>query len=120
MRRNHDFAIMSKKGLDPVGEKKTIDETRDYKFVDMYPIFPTIDLKEEHIYDKDTLHSIGFRSTDVFKEALYYPNTIFHINDDEMPNETDVSRLIMFAFGTAYAHSQILKQNKVGTFLFKS
>jgi hypothetical protein len=87
-----------------VADSAAIDKTKEYNFVDMYPIFPTIDLKEEQIYynEDDLLKS---NSPNIFNKNLI--NTIFHINDDEFSNEADISRLVMFAFGSAHAQSQI-------------
>ena len=76
----------------------------------MYPIFPTIDLKEENVYDLKEPTQIGLKS-DHIKHNLI--QTFFHINDDELKDEQEVTRLIMFAFGNAYAQAQLLNNNKV-------
>ncbi len=93
-----------------VADSAAIDKTKEYNFVDMYPIFPTVDLKEEHIYCKED-KLLNSNSPKIFNKNLI--NTIFHINDDEFSSEADISRLVMFAFGSAHAQSQILKANKV-------
>ena len=76
----------------------------------MYPIFPTIDLKEENVYDLKEPTQIGLKSDHINHKHI---QTFFHINDDELKEEQEVTRLIMFAFGNAYAQAQILNNNKV-------
>lgn len=105
---------MSKDSLDPLADVDSIEKTSEFNFVDMYPIFPTIDLKEENVYDVSKPTLLGFRSENILSKNFLH--TIFHINDDDFNNETDISRLIMFAFGSAYAQSQILKNNRVNLF----
>ena len=83
----------------------------------MYPIFPTIDLKDEHVYDAQNPYLIGFNTPRILANSSI--QTIFNINDDELSRDLEVSRLIMFAFGTAFAQAQILKDNQV-FFGFKS
>ena len=78
-------------------------------FIDMYPIFPTIDLKEEHIYKPD-LNTIGLKLNNCPIENVH---TFFHIYDDQLSDQINTSRLIMFAFGHAYAKTKLLQQNKV-------
>jgi hypothetical protein len=110
IRRNHDFAMISKRLLAPVASASIIEETKNFNFVDMYPIFPTIDLKDEHIYDTTKPHLLGFESSQILKTN--FVNTIFHVNNEELTSEMDAAKLIMFAFGTAYAQSQILLNNQ--------
>lgn len=76
----------------------------------MYPIFPTIDLKEENVYDLKESTQIGLKTDHIKHNHI---QTFFHINDDELKDEQEVTRLIMFAFGNAYAQAQILNNNKV-------
>lgn len=106
--RNYDLVITSKQPLPAVASSAQIEQTRDHTFVDMYPIFPTIDLKEEHVYDVTRSHVTG-----VYGDARSnHVHTFVHLNDDqdaaEFTSEQDLTRLIMFAFGTAYG--QFLSQ----------
>lgn len=105
MRHISDLTLYSKSKLNQVANNELIEKTRDYKLINMFPIFPTIDLKTEHVYQDE--NSIGW-STNI---ANPYKNlhTIFHINDDQFNLNADVARLIMFAFGYAYAQSQLNK-----------
>jgi hypothetical protein len=68
----------------------------------MYPIFPTVDLKEENIYDLAKPHVSGLSATS------RNVHTFVHLNDDDFTIEEDLSRLMMFAFGCAYG--QFLSQ----------
>ena len=77
----------------------------------MYPIFPTVDLTDEHVYDLDQ-NSIGWKETTMAKFSNIH--TFFHANDDQLSDEANVARLVMFAFGYAHATSQFLLKNKVG------
>ena len=81
----------------------------------MYPVFPTIDLKEENIYDAAEPHQVGFKQSLAVNTQTEYIHTIFNLNDDErlLTNDEDISRLIMFAFGSAYAQAQLLSSKKV-------
>jgi hypothetical protein len=112
IKRNADFAVFSKTPLPAIANEAEVSATVDHKFIDMYPIFPTIDLKDEHVYNLQEPHLVGFRQKTAggVQENVH---TVYHINNDNLPNETDISRLIMFAFGTAYAQAQLLKQNNV-------
>jgi len=118
LRRNSDFVLYSKTPLKAIGNEDDVKKSVDYKFIDMYPIFPTVDLKTESIYEDNSC--IGWYSNieEELKRKLNNPfkfiHTIFHINDNKFNIEEDVSRLIMFAFG--YAHAQV-KINKEVSFL---
>lgn len=109
IRRNDDFVIMNRNRLKPIASQQEINETQNYKFIDMYPIFPTIDLKEEHIYNLK--QPILERFVDPTMSNSNYVDTIVHINDDNLSNDLDTSRLIMFAFGNAYVQSKLLEKN---------
>lgn len=98
IRRNNDFLISSKSRLPSIANEQEIDETVNHKFIDMFPIFPTIDLKDENVYDLNKANLTGQRD---------HIQTIFHINEDNLSNELDLSRLMMFAFGSAYAQTQV-------------
>lgn len=68
----------------------------------MYPIFPTVDLREENIYDLAKPYVSGLSATSG------NVHTFVHLNDDDFTIEEDLSRLMMFAFGCAYG--QFLSQ----------
>lgn len=80
-----------------------VDSTENHKFVDMFPIFPTIDLLQENIYDSNE-NTVGLKGLNKFNNL----HTFFHVNEDQN-DEVNVSRLIMFAFGAAVAQSKSLK-----------
>lgn len=101
---NSEFCLFTKDKQPSVADKNEIKNSTDYQFVDMYPIFPTIDLKDEHVY-KPELNLIGVNEMNL--------HTFFHIDNDKLSDEINTSRLIMFAFGQAYAKSKLLQQNKV-------
>ena len=82
----------------------------------MYPIFPTVDLIDEHVYDLNE-NSIGWKETAMAKFSNIH--TFFHANDDQLGDEANVARLVMFAFGYAHATSQFLLKTKVGTLIHK-
>ena len=114
VRRTSDFALYSASKLKAIADAKAVQETLAYKFIDMYPIFPTVDLKEENVYNLDEMPTVGWRS-DLPSPAFPNLHTLFHINDDEMSTEADTARLITFAFGSAYAQSRILEKERVRT-----
>lgn len=109
IRCNSEFTLFSKKRLELIADANEIKNTSDFTFVDMYPIFPTIDLKDEHVY-KSNLNMVGLKLNN---SALGNVHTFFHIDDDKLSDEVNTSRLIMFAFGHAHAKSKILQENKV-------
>lgn len=104
-----DFTITSKTALKPIADEKTVQDTAQYNLKEMYPIFPTIDLKEEHIYDLNKPLVFGVNRN----MSQNLTHTFVHLNNDNFQVEQDVSRLIMFAFGIAYAQSQLLKSEQV-------
>ena len=118
LRRNSDFVLYSKTPLKAIGDENEIKKSVDYKFIDMYPIFPTVDLLTEAIYEDR--NCIGWYSNieEDLKRKLNNPfkfiHTIFHINDDKHSLDQDVSRLIMYAFG--YAHAQVKLNQEVRGF----
>ena len=61
----------------------------------MYPIYPTIDLKETNIYDLSQKTVSNFSTDNI--------HTLIYLNDDDFTVDQDLSRLIMLAFGAAYA-----------------
>ena len=106
IRRNADFILYSKNPINPIGSKDDIKKTVDYKFIEMYPIFPTVDLLTENIfYDNNC---IGW--SEKIHNPFKYVHTIFHINDDSFDTNTDLARLIMFAFGYAHAQAKLNKE----------
>ena len=100
-----------------VGNEDEIKKSVDYKFIDMYPIFPTVDLKTESIYEENSC--IGWYSNieEELKRKLNNPfkfiHTIFDINDNKFNVDEDESTLIMFAFG--YAHAQVTIVSLIST-----
>lgn len=104
------MVVFSKNRPSPISEQNEIAETENFKFIDMYPIFPTVDLKDENVYDLNKPHQIGLNNNLDLENHIH---TIFHINNDNFSTSKDISRLIMFAFGSAHAQSQILLKNKV-------
>lgn len=114
IKRNADFAIFSTNPVPAVADAAQIDETVQHQFVDMYPIFPTVDLKEENVYDLSSPHIVGMKKEQAGRvEATRHLHTLVHLNADELPTETDMSRLIMFAFGGAYAQAKLLQRENV-------
>jgi len=109
IRCNSDFTLFSKRKLEPVANESVVKSSTDFMFIDMYPIFPTIDLKDEYIYKHD-LHTIGLRTDNCPVENVH---TFFHIYDDKLSDQINTSRLIMFAFGHAYAKTKLLQQKGV-------
>ncbi len=77
----------------------------------MYPIYPTVDLNDQHIYDLNE-NTIGWKEDSKITKFSNV-HTFFHANNDQISDEANVARLIMFAFGYACAKSKILIKNKV-------
>ncbi|RNA29386.1 39S ribosomal mitochondrial [Brachionus plicatilis] len=105
IKRNVDFCLFSKTSLPTIVFGQDLEKTSAYEFINMYPIFPTIDLKDQHIYNLEKNCLIDNRS-DLNGKIV---QTIININDDDFTNEQDVSRLIMLLFGTAYAQANMMK-----------
>ncbi|CAF0708667.1 unnamed protein product [Brachionus calyciflorus] len=103
--QNLNFVILGKNSLPQIASNDDIEKTRDYKFINMYPIFPTIDLKEQFVYDLNKPNLIDNRSN--INNKLIH--TVINLNDDSFTNEQDISRLVMMTFGTAYAQANLLK-----------
>ena len=101
--------------LKQVGNEEEIKKTIDYKFIDMYPIFPTVDLSTASIYEDKSCTGWYSNADEELKKKFNNPfkfiHTIFNINDNKFSVDNDVSRLIMFAFG--YAHAQFKLNNEV-------
>ena len=75
----------------------------------MYPIFPTVDLKKQHVYDLTQAATNGLQS-----DHYQHVHTIVHLNDDGWPIDTDLARLVMFSFGQALVQAKLLKsRNKL-------
>jgi hypothetical protein len=75
----------------------------------MYPIFPTVDLKEENIYNLEEPHILCLKNQSLSHNERIH--TLIHLNDDNFDTERDISRLIMFAFGSAHAQAQLFRNN---------
>jgi hypothetical protein len=103
--QNLDFAILGNSSLPQIGTKDQTEGTRDYKFINMYPIFPTIDLKEQQVYDLKRPFLLDHKS-DLAGKIV---QTVISLNDDNFTSEQDVSRMTMLLFGTAYAQANMLK-----------
>ena len=58
---NSEFVLFTKQRLSTLADQNEISKSVDHTFLDMYPIFPTIDLKDEHIYNLDSSHLIGIK-----------------------------------------------------------
>ena len=101
---NSEFSLFVQNRLTSIADANEIINSSEYQFVDMYPIFPTIDLKDEHVY-KTNANVIGIDEMNL--------HTFFHIDDDKLTDEINTSRLIMFSFGQAFAKSKLLQQKKV-------
>ncbi|CAF3734460.1 unnamed protein product [Rotaria socialis] len=81
-------------------------QANDYQFLDMYPIYPTIDLPSEQLYqngDEQGWHQ---------RKSNEYVHTTLHVSNDELIHEatTDerLARMIMFAFGSALVQARQL------------
>lgn len=105
VKRNLDFCIIGKNSLPQIAFDQVLEKTKDYQFIDMFPIFPTIDLKDQHVYNLKKNYLIDNRS-DLNGKMV---QTVININDDDFTNDQDISRLIMVLFGTAYAQANMLK-----------
>jgi hypothetical protein len=111
IRRNNDFSLITNKKPKAIATKSEVDETNNYQFIDMYPIFPTVDLKDENIYKLDEPNLVGWKLP-IYKNPTYL-HTFFHLNDDNLTTEQEASRLIMFAFSNAYLQSLYLRETQV-------
>ncbi len=107
IRRNSEFCLIGKKPLKPVVDQAGIKESGDYSFVNMYPVFPTIDLVDEHVYVR------GENTFGVARGGHSNLHTIFHVNEDNLNDEANISRMLMFTFGAAIAQSNKLREMNV-------
>ena len=112
VRRHDDYVLMSSRAVPRVADEAHVDETRAQKLVDMYPIFPTIDMRDEHVYDPSKPLVVGWPSPAA--TSAIHADTVFHINDDtpanlierEWTSEQDMARLLVFAYAHAIAQSR--------------
>jgi len=79
-------------------------KANDYQFLNMYPVYPTIDLQSEELYqDGDEQGWLPRQSTE-------YVHTVFYVSNDELIHEstTDerLARMVMFAFGNALVQAR--------------
>lgn len=115
IKRNYDLIVASKTPLAPVASSDEVEKTREHTFIDMYPVFPTVDLKDENVYDtsKPYVNGLPYKSDHV--------HTFVHLNEDEFTVEEDLARLVMFAFGCAYGQfiSKVFFFNLNNTFVFR-
>lgn len=107
IKRNSELCLFSKSPLSPLANIEQITNTVNYQFIDMFPIFPTIDLRDEHVYDA-TENTVGWRHGVANAPALH---TFFHVNDDQLSDEDNVSKLMVFAFGAAVAQAKTMMLN---------
>jgi hypothetical protein len=114
VRDTNDFSIFSKTPIEPFAGNRIVMQSVDHQFVDMFPIFPTIDLKNEKIYRSYEKTTIGLK----LKVDSYNLHTFFHINDNTLDPEVNGSRLIAFTFASAYAKARQLEILKVIYFSF--
>lgn len=110
IRRNSEFTLFTNKPLSPVAPQAQIDETVSHQLIDMYPIFPTIDLVDNHVYDL-TENTYGWDQT---QTSLKFANThtFFHVDAEQLNDEANAAKLMMFAFGSAIAQSRSLQAKK--------
>lgn len=109
--RNSEFTLFANKPLTSLASSSEIAETSSHQLTDMYPIFPTIDLIDNHVYDLND-STFGFRASTAAKFANIH--TFFHIDSDQLSDQTNTANLMMFAFGSAIAQSKSLQaQNKL-------
>ncbi len=110
IRRNSEFCLVGKKGLEPLVDEAGVRESAEHSFVDMYPVFPTIDLVDEHVYVKgESTFGLAKGSGCGYEHV----HTICHVNEDELSDEANTARMVMFAFGAAIAQSKMLRDANV-------
>ncbi|CAF3723971.1 unnamed protein product [Adineta steineri] len=90
----------------------------DYQFLNMYPVYPTIDLQPEELYqDGDELgwrqrktNECIFDTCVINSVKLLNVHTTFYVSNDELIHEstTDerLARMVMFAFGSALVQAR--------------
>ncbi|KAL5019689.1 hypothetical protein ScPMuIL_002581 [Solemya velum] len=96
----NEILQLSNKPLAPFADEETVDSSVTTAIPDIYPIFPTIDLTESHIYRLQ--NNTGFLQEPKHR----YPHTLFMANKDFWPESVRQSRAIMYCLG--YAVSQAM------------
>ncbi|XP_074543897.1 large ribosomal subunit protein mL37 [Halichoeres trimaculatus] len=106
------FQIRGRNGLllnsmDPLPEvsvKQEVRDTREHVLETFYPVSPTIDLQEVHVY-KDDLNCTGFRDDYLYQHAhtLYFSEGA--PDSSKLQPEQLRAKMIMFAFGNALARA---------------
>ena len=109
--RNSEFTLFAKQPLPPVASQAQVADSAAHQFADMYPVFPTIDLVDSHVYDLEE-STFGWRPDAAAHFA--HTHTFFHVDGDGLSGEANVAKLMMFAFGSAVAQSKLLQSGKVG------
>lgn len=108
--RNSEFALFANKTLSPLASSTEIAATSAHQLINMYPIFPTIDLVDNHVYDLNET-TFGWRSS---QNNIKFANThtFFHIDSEQLSDQANTANLMMFAFGSAIAQAKSLQAQK--------
>ncbi|CAF0853473.1 unnamed protein product [Didymodactylos carnosus] len=81
-------------------------KANDYQFLNMYPIYPTIDLEQEHLYQEG--YELGWNQRVDNKQE--YLHTFYYVSFDELIHESSIderlAQMVMFSFGNALAQAQ--------------
>ncbi|XP_005233042.3 39S ribosomal protein L37, mitochondrial [Falco peregrinus] len=96
--------------IPPVASKEEIVATAEHVLETFYPISPTIDLQEVHVYKE--LNDTGFRDGYPYP----HPHTLFflesaNIRTNRFRPEQLRAKMLMFAFGNALAKAKVLYGN---------
>ncbi|NXW66008.1 RM37 protein, partial [Eurystomus gularis] len=96
--------------IPPVASREEILATEEHALETFYPISPTIDLQEVHVYK--LLNDTGFRDGYPYS----HPHTVFflesaNIRTNRFRPEKLRAKMLMFAFGNALAKAKMLYGN---------
>uniref|UniRef100_H0VK64 Large ribosomal subunit protein mL37 n=1 Tax=Cavia porcellus TaxID=10141 RepID=H0VK64_CAVPO len=107
VRGTSGIRLSAKDPLPPIASREEVEATRNHVLETFYPISPTIDLQECHVYDlKD---DTGFQEGYPYP----YPHTLYLMETaDLQPHrfhpEQLRAKMILFAFGSALAQARLL------------
>ncbi|ESO02640.1 hypothetical protein HELRODRAFT_161929 [Helobdella robusta] len=96
---NTDAMIYASKRLDPFVGPDVIDQSISFNLPSIYPLSPTIDLKNQHVWKYENL--LGYKGLGPFRHP--HPHLMFLCYDDLWSSSQHNAKGLMFSFGYACA-----------------
>uniref|UniRef100_A0A5F9D629 Large ribosomal subunit protein mL37 n=1 Tax=Oryctolagus cuniculus TaxID=9986 RepID=A0A5F9D629_RABIT len=110
IRGSRGAQLSAKDPLPPIASREEVEATKDHTLETFYPISPTIDLQECHVYDaKD---ETGFQKDSPYPHShtLYFLERA-NLRPHRFQPDQLRAKMILFAFGSALAQARLLYGN---------